>query len=131
MVRSTTVSPTSTVILLLIEEMDYTLNSHFSRVSVSKILDLRPLGGIALFIDPYGQVRSPQNREEIPCINLVDIKSLIHDISLELRDLHKFKIYSLIWAICWIQSDPVLKVTESVAGTYILGIQMRVSDLAV
>ena len=66
------------VILLLIEKKrDYTLNSHFSRVSVSRIFNPRPLGGTALFVDPYGRVRSPQNRDEISYINHVDIKSLI------------------------------------------------------
>ena len=34
MVRSYPLSPTSTVILLLIEKGDYTLNSHFGKVSV-------------------------------------------------------------------------------------------------
>ena len=47
-------SPTSTVILLLIEHVDM-FNSHFSRVSVR--LNPWPLGGVALFIDPHGWVK--------------------------------------------------------------------------
>ena len=54
-------SLTSTVILLLIEKKDYTLNSYFGRVSIRLKLDPWPLGGIALFIDPYDQVQSSQN----------------------------------------------------------------------
>ena len=61
MVRSTALSPTSTVLVLLIGKRDYMLRFQFSRVSVRLVSDPWPLGGNALFIDPYGQVESPQN----------------------------------------------------------------------
>ena len=52
-----------------------TLNFYFSSTSVCSELDPRRLGGTALFIDPYGRVKCPQNQGDIPCINRVNIVS--------------------------------------------------------
>ena len=65
----------SIVILLLIEKRVNTLSFHFSSILVSSESDSWPFGGTALFIDPYGLVRSFPNQEDIPCLNRVDMVS--------------------------------------------------------
>ena len=55
----------------------------------------------------------------------------IRGISLKWRDLHKFKIYFLIWAISQTWSNSIPEITEWVAGSYNLGVWMQVGDLAV
>ena len=49
----------------------------------------------------------------------------------KIKGFRLIQIYSWIYAISWMRFDPIPKVTESVAGTYILGMQMRVGDLVV
>ena len=123
MVQSTVLSLTSTVILLLIEKMEYMLNSHFGRVSVRLISDPWPLGGTALFIDQYGRMNLLQTRKKSAFKSCEDIISLIRGISLKLWDLHKFEyipyLYNLVeviwtnpgyhWIHCW---QPTISIYE-------------------
>ena len=66
-VQSTVMSLTSTIILLLIEKMDYKLNSHFGRVS--ERLNFISLaiggGGYCPIYRPIWPDESPSNQEEI------------------------------------------------------------------